>query len=173
MYLSTKEECNPLSPSQVKRSIIVTPSRPVRLVYQPPANSTFLSEQTSHQQPASGTFLSEQISTSHQPPAKRTCCIYPNPDYAPCGYTLHSVFHPLYFLQLSQAVRNSTVLAVCGLWPFLSRKKPCQQRTRAPDRRHRADRGEVQSGDRRTLAVVHIRVAVSSLLVTATDNGTQ
>jgi hypothetical protein len=35
--------------------------------YQPPANSTFLSEQTSHQQPASSTFLSEQISTSHQP----------------------------------------------------------------------------------------------------------
>jgi hypothetical protein len=44
----------------------------VRLAYQPPANSTFLSEQTSHQQPASSTFLSEQTSTSHQPPAKRT-----------------------------------------------------------------------------------------------------
>jgi hypothetical protein len=41
--------------------------RPVRLAYQPPANSTFLSEQTSHQQPASSTFLSEQTSTSHQP----------------------------------------------------------------------------------------------------------
>jgi hypothetical protein len=41
--------------------------RPVRLAYQPPASSTFLSEQTSHQQPASSTFLSEQISTSHQP----------------------------------------------------------------------------------------------------------
>jgi plasmid rolling circle replication initiator protein Rep len=41
--------------------------RPVRLAYQPPANSTFLSEQTSHQQSASSTFLSEQISTSHQP----------------------------------------------------------------------------------------------------------
>jgi hypothetical protein len=37
-----------------------------------PASSTFLSEQTGHQQPASSTFLSEQISTSHQPPAKRT-----------------------------------------------------------------------------------------------------
>jgi hypothetical protein len=36
------------------------------LSYQPPASSTFLSEQTSHQQPASGTFLSKQISTSHQ-----------------------------------------------------------------------------------------------------------
>jgi hypothetical protein len=44
----------------------------VRLAYQPPASSTFLSEQTSHQQPASSTFLSEQTSTSHQPPAKRT-----------------------------------------------------------------------------------------------------
>jgi hypothetical protein len=42
---------------------------PVRLAYQPPASSTFFSEQTSHQQPASSTFLSEQISTSHQPPA--------------------------------------------------------------------------------------------------------
>jgi hypothetical protein len=45
--------------------------RPVRLAYQPPANCTFLSEQTSHQQPASNTFFSEQIITSHQPPAKR------------------------------------------------------------------------------------------------------
>jgi hypothetical protein len=44
----------------------------VRLAYQPPASSTFLSEQTSHQQSANSTFLSEQISTSHQPPAKRT-----------------------------------------------------------------------------------------------------
>jgi hypothetical protein len=33
------------------------------LVYQPPANSTFLSEQTNHQQPASNTFLLEQTST--------------------------------------------------------------------------------------------------------------
>jgi hypothetical protein len=46
--------------------------RPVRLAYQPPASSTFLSKQTSHQQPANSTFLSEQISTRHQPPAKRT-----------------------------------------------------------------------------------------------------
>jgi hypothetical protein len=41
-------------------------ARPVRLAYQPPANSTFLSEQTSHQQPASSTLLSEQTSTNHQ-----------------------------------------------------------------------------------------------------------
>jgi hypothetical protein len=46
--------------------------RPVRLAYQPPTSSNFLSEQTSQQQSASSTFLSEQISTSHQPPAKRT-----------------------------------------------------------------------------------------------------
>jgi hypothetical protein len=46
--------------------------QPVRLAYQPPASSTFLSEQTSHQQSANNTFLSEQISTSHQPPAKQT-----------------------------------------------------------------------------------------------------
>jgi hypothetical protein len=36
-----------------------------RLAYQPPASSTFLSEQISHQQPAISTFLSEQTSTSH------------------------------------------------------------------------------------------------------------
>jgi hypothetical protein len=41
--------------------------RPVRLAYQPPASSTFLSQQTSNQQPASSTILSEQISISHQP----------------------------------------------------------------------------------------------------------
>jgi hypothetical protein len=42
------------------------------LAYQPPASSTFLSEQISHQQSDSSTFLSEQTSTSHQPPTKRT-----------------------------------------------------------------------------------------------------
>jgi hypothetical protein len=42
-------------------------SRPVRLAYEPPASSTFLSEQTSQEQPASSSFLSEQISISHQP----------------------------------------------------------------------------------------------------------
>jgi hypothetical protein len=45
------------------------------LAYQSLASSTFLSQQTSHQQSASSTFLSKQISTSsHQSPAKRTCC---------------------------------------------------------------------------------------------------
>jgi hypothetical protein len=38
--------------------------QPVRSAYQPPASSTFLSEQTSHQQSASSTLLSEQTSTS-------------------------------------------------------------------------------------------------------------
>jgi hypothetical protein len=46
--------------------------QPVRLAYQPPASSTFLSEQISQQEPANSTFLSEQTSTSHQPPANRT-----------------------------------------------------------------------------------------------------
>jgi hypothetical protein len=35
--------------------------------YQPPGDSTFLSEETNHQQPATSTFLSQQINTSHQP----------------------------------------------------------------------------------------------------------
>jgi hypothetical protein len=39
----------------------------VRLAYQPPASSTFLSEQISHQQSANSTFLSSQISTRQQP----------------------------------------------------------------------------------------------------------
>jgi hypothetical protein len=51
--------------------------RHVRLAYQPPASSTFLSEQTSHQQQISSTFLLEQTSTNHQPPAKRTGCLSP------------------------------------------------------------------------------------------------
>jgi hypothetical protein len=44
-------------------------AHPVRLAYQPPASSTFLSQQISHHQPASSTFLLKQTSTSHQPPA--------------------------------------------------------------------------------------------------------
>jgi hypothetical protein len=40
--------------------------RVVRLAYQPPASSAFISEQTSYQQSASNTFLPEQISTSHR-----------------------------------------------------------------------------------------------------------
>jgi hypothetical protein len=58
----------------IKNELIVNliADRPVRLAYQPPASSTFLSEQISHQQPPSSTFLSAQTSISHQPPAKRT-----------------------------------------------------------------------------------------------------
>jgi hypothetical protein len=51
----------------------VTVLRPVRLAYQPPASSIFLSEQTSHQQPVSSTFLSEQISSSHQSNEQAAC----------------------------------------------------------------------------------------------------
>jgi hypothetical protein len=45
------------------------------LAYQPPANSNFLSGQTSHQQPVSNTFLLEQISTSHQP-NEHACIVF-------------------------------------------------------------------------------------------------
>jgi speckle-type POZ protein len=45
----------------------VTFLRPVRLTYQPLANSTFLSEQISHQQPASSSFSLR--TNQHQPPA--------------------------------------------------------------------------------------------------------
>jgi hypothetical protein len=37
-------------------------------------NEQFLSEQIGHQQPANSTFLSEQTSTSRQPPGERTGC---------------------------------------------------------------------------------------------------
>jgi hypothetical protein len=63
------------SKQQIISSLNVCPMakvQPVRLAYQPPASSIFLSEQTSHQQPASSIFLSEKISTSYQPPAKQT-----------------------------------------------------------------------------------------------------
>jgi hypothetical protein len=44
--------------------------RPVRLAYQPPANSTFLSEQTSHQQPARTSQQYSSLRTNqHQPSA--------------------------------------------------------------------------------------------------------
>jgi hypothetical protein len=49
-----------------------TDLRHVRLAYQLPASSTFLSKQISYHQPANGTFPSEQTNTSRQPPAKRT-----------------------------------------------------------------------------------------------------
>jgi hypothetical protein len=47
--------------------------QPVRLAYQPPVSSTFLSEQTNHQQPVtSTTILSGQTNINNQPPAKQT-----------------------------------------------------------------------------------------------------
>jgi hypothetical protein len=56
--------------------LIVEPDRstPTTMADQaePPASSTFLSEQTSRQQSVSSIFLSEQTSTSHQPLVKRT-----------------------------------------------------------------------------------------------------
>jgi hypothetical protein len=53
-------------------SLVSTPYyHPVRLAYQPPTNSIFLSEETNHQQPASSTFLSKQTSTGHQSPANK------------------------------------------------------------------------------------------------------
>jgi hypothetical protein len=63
-----------VAPYLMSMTPIETGLRPVHLAYQPPASSTFLSEQISHQQPANSTFLSEQTSTSHQPPAKLTGC---------------------------------------------------------------------------------------------------
>jgi hypothetical protein len=66
--VSMSEHINCMSKLKAGKLLV----RPVRLAYQPPASSNFLSEQTSHQQSASSTFLSEQTSTSHQPPAKRT-----------------------------------------------------------------------------------------------------
>jgi hypothetical protein len=75
-----------LAPAMEQLHVILCP---VRLAYQPPTSSTFLSEQTSHHQPASSTFLSEQISTSHQPPAKLTGYSSTRPHRAPslriCG----------------------------------------------------------------------------------------
>jgi hypothetical protein len=65
-----------LSPWNSNFSRLFLKLRPVRLAFQPPASSTFLSQQISHQQPASSTLLSEQTSTSHQPPANRTGCLW-------------------------------------------------------------------------------------------------
>jgi hypothetical protein len=43
----------------LRRREVLDRCKHVRLAYQPPANTTFLSQQTSHQQSASSTFLSE------------------------------------------------------------------------------------------------------------------
>jgi hypothetical protein len=47
----TRSTCT-LHLAKKKKIFTRSKQRPVRLAYQPPANSTFLSEQTSHQQPA-------------------------------------------------------------------------------------------------------------------------
>jgi hypothetical protein len=57
-------------PNEQATSLEVLERRPVRLAYQPPTSSNFLSEKISHQQPVSSTFLSEQININYQPPAK-------------------------------------------------------------------------------------------------------
>jgi hypothetical protein len=44
----------------------------VRLAYQPPTSSIFLSQQINHQQLVSNTFFLEQINTSNQQRTKRT-----------------------------------------------------------------------------------------------------
>jgi hypothetical protein len=48
---------------------------------------------TSNQpQPASSTLLSEQTSTSHQPPANRTCCRQPKKYHIYIQYVFHIIF---------------------------------------------------------------------------------
>jgi hypothetical protein len=64
--------CSQITTHIIVPAVKLTSNHPVRLAYQPPASSIFLSEQISHQQLAISTFLSEQTSTSHQPAAKRT-----------------------------------------------------------------------------------------------------
>jgi hypothetical protein len=55
----------PTAHTTVKKNL-----RPVRLAYQPPANSTFLSEQTSHQQPVRTSQQYSSLRTNqHQPSA--------------------------------------------------------------------------------------------------------
>jgi hypothetical protein len=74
----------------VQRACIVSQDQAVGrtwLVERPMAiaSSTFLSEQTIHQQPANSTFLSKQTSTRHQPPAKRTRLYEAIPNVSPPG----------------------------------------------------------------------------------------
>jgi hypothetical protein len=54
----------------VENSNLESSGGPVRLAYQPPANSTFLSEQTSHQHPARTSQQYSSLRTNqHQPSA--------------------------------------------------------------------------------------------------------
>jgi hypothetical protein len=65
LILFTKLSQQPLYQTPFQIEFFTKPSS--ALSYQPPASSTFLSEQTNHQQPASDIFLSEQINTRQQP----------------------------------------------------------------------------------------------------------
>jgi hypothetical protein len=93
--------------------------RPVHLAYQPPANSTFLSEQTSHQQPANSTFLSEKPAPaiSHQPNEqavegrrvpwlRRRTCPFANPNEIGYAYTPSTTTHQ------NSLMVNGTILIV-------------------------------------------------------------
>jgi hypothetical protein len=59
LWTNPRTTAEPVRASAVRELDHGQDPHPVRLAYQPPANST---------------FLSEQISTSRQPPAKRTGC---------------------------------------------------------------------------------------------------
>jgi hypothetical protein len=93
---------------------------------QPPATSTFLSEQTSHQQPVNSTFLSEQISTSHQPPTNRTGCwcwrvthAVRRPTTAPCSLALSATSQQYFSLRTNQPPTTSNQPAL-----LFSQNKP-------------------------------------------------
>jgi hypothetical protein len=53
----------------------------VRLAYQLPTSSTFLSEQISHYQSVSSTFLSEQIRISNQPHEQAAGLVFAFPQF--------------------------------------------------------------------------------------------
>jgi hypothetical protein len=94
----------------------IPPTSHILLAYQPPANSTFLSEQTNHQQPIDNTFHLEQISTIHQPPVKRTGWTWPPPpfthpslcnSYTKCYVYLAKCMHPNFYLESFPIPKNS------------------------------------------------------------------
>jgi hypothetical protein len=83
--LSMKTRRNTLIKKEPLKTILVMfcYHRPVRLAYQPPANSTFLSEQTSHQQPVRTSQQYSSLRTNqHQPsatsqPNRLHVCVHP------------------------------------------------------------------------------------------------
>jgi hypothetical protein len=62
----------------------------VRLAYQPPANSTFLSEQTSHQQLAKTSQQYSSLRTNHHQPSATS---QPNNLNCSCFRCRHGYFH--------------------------------------------------------------------------------